>query len=174
VTQEGAGADLVVTPISPADREWLADAVSRTLGSALQVSRGRLLRLDEHEGFIARRGGERLGFITYLIEDGECEVSGLASTEQGLGAGSALIEAVKAAAARAGCERLCLVTTNDNTHALRFYQRRGFRIAAVRVGRIEEYRWALKPEISRIGNDGIPIRDEIELEIEVTRARGDV
>ncbi len=49
--------------------------------------------------------------------------------------------AVACAAREAGCTRLWLITTNDNLDALRFYQRRSFRIA-----------------------HGIPIRDEIELE----------
>ena len=72
---------------------------------------------------------------------------------------------MKEEATKAGCRRLWLVTTNDNTHALRFYQRRGFRIAAVHTGAIDEYRGTLKPEIGLTGNDGIPIRDEIELEL---------
>jgi ribosomal protein S18 acetylase RimI-like enzyme len=71
---------------------------------------------------------------------------------------------VSNAAKTQGCHRLWLITTNDNTHALRFYQRRGFRIVAIHVGAIDESR-RLKPEISAVGLDGIPIRDEIELEI---------
>ena len=56
-----------------------------------------------------------------------------------------------------------LVTTNDNTSALRFYQRRGWVLAAVHVGGIEASR-RIKPSIPARGNDGIPIRDELELE----------
>lgn len=55
------------------------------------------------------------------------------------------------------------MTTNDNTHALRFYQKRGFVITAIRVNAMEEQR--KKKPIPLTGNDGIPIRDEIELEI---------
>jgi hypothetical protein len=58
-----------------------------------------------------------------------------------------------------------VVTTNDNLGALRFYQRRGFVLAALRPGAITEARRTLKPEISEIGADGIPIRDELELEL---------
>jgi ribosomal protein S18 acetylase RimI-like enzyme len=63
-----------------------------------------------------------------------------------------------------GCKRLWLITTNDNLHALRFYQRRGMHIAAVHVNALEESR-RIKPEIPLMGMDGIPLRDEIELEI---------
>lgn len=60
-----------------------------------------------------------------------------------------------------------LITTNDNTHALRFYQRRGFRIREVRTGAVDRERDTIKPEISVLGNDGIPISDEIELVIDL-------
>ncbi len=56
-----------------------------------------------------------------------------------------------------------LITTNDNTPALRFYQRRGFRLVALRPGAIDAAR-RLKPGIPAVGLDGIPLRDEIELE----------
>jgi hypothetical protein len=59
---------------------------------------------------------------------------------------------------------LWLVTTNDNTHALRFYHRLGFRLAALHPGAVEAAR-RLKPEIPLLGLDEIPIRDELELEI---------
>jgi hypothetical protein len=47
---------------------------------------------------------------------------------------------------------------------LRFYQKRGFVIAAIHVNALEKAR-RLKPEIPLIGEDGIPLRDEIELEM---------
>jgi ribosomal protein S18 acetylase RimI-like enzyme len=67
---------------------------------------------------------------------------------------------------QARCGRLYLVTTNDNTRALRFYQKRGFTICAVRLNVMDESR-KIKPQISLTGEDGIPIRDEIELELEL-------
>jgi len=57
-----------------------------------------------------------------------------------------------------------LITTNDNTRALRFYQKRGFHLVAVYPNSLNESR-RLKPQIPIIGIDGIPLRDEIELEI---------
>jgi ribosomal protein S18 acetylase RimI-like enzyme len=60
-----------------------------------------------------------------------------------------------------------LLTTNDNLHALRFYQRRGFRLAALYPGALAEAR-KLKPSIPETGYHGIPIRDEIELEMSLT------
>ncbi|MEM6284414.1 MAG: GNAT family N-acetyltransferase, partial [Chloroflexota bacterium] len=57
-----------------------------------------------------------------------------------------------------------LITSNDNTPALRYWQKRGFEIIAVHRDAITEAR-RLKPEIPLVGMDDIPIRDEIELEM---------
>jgi ribosomal protein S18 acetylase RimI-like enzyme len=88
----------------------------------------------------------------------------------GYGVGTALLAAANAAAYAAGCSTLWLVTTNDNLDALRFYQRRGFRVRAVRPGAVDDARATLKPEISSTGAYGIPLRDEIELEAAVSES----
>ena len=49
-------------------------------------------------------------------------------------------------------------------NALRFYQKRGFELFAIHRNALDISR-KLKPEIPMIGNDGIPLRDEIELEM---------
>jgi hypothetical protein len=59
-----------------------------------------------------------------------------------------------------------VTTTNDNTRALRFYQRAGFHLTALRPGAVTAARKS-KPEIPELGEDGIPIRDEIELTMEL-------
>jgi len=79
------------------------------------------------------------------------------------GLGTALIDRVKDEAIKNKSRNIWLMTTNDNTKALRFYQKRGFVISAIRTNVIEEQR-KVKP-IPLLGNDGIPIRDEIELSI---------
>jgi hypothetical protein len=57
-----------------------------------------------------------------------------------------------------------LITTNDNGPAIRFYEGRGMRIAAIHRGAIAESR-KLKPEIPLFGVDGLPIDDEVEFEL---------
>ena len=64
-----------------------------------------------------------------------------------------------------GARRLWLITTNDNVDALRFYQRRGFRLVRVHAGAVDRSRAALKPGIPEAGDHGIPLRDELELEM---------
>jgi ribosomal protein S18 acetylase RimI-like enzyme len=75
-----------------------------------------------------------------------------------------LIEGVKSTAVSKKCRRIWLITTNDNTSGLRFYQKRGFVLSALYRNALEQSR-ELKPEIPSVGLDGIPLRDEIELEL---------
>jgi GNAT superfamily N-acetyltransferase len=114
------------------------------------------------DGFIADFARRPLGLITVHVEDGGCEVVTLNSIDQGVGVGTALLAAAEAYARGHRCNRLWLITTNDNTQALRFYQRRGMRIHGWYSNAIAEAR-KLKPEIPLVGRDGIPLRDEIEL-----------
>ena len=99
--------------------------------------------------------------LTYDIVGDECEILTLHVEDQWAGTGTALVDAAAAVATGAGCRRFWVVTTNDNVDALRFYQRRGFRIAAVRTGAVDESRRTLKPRIPPTGDYGIPLSDEI-------------
>jgi GNAT superfamily N-acetyltransferase len=133
-------------------------------GSQLMVTRGKLYDVLQQPGFVALVNGEPQGIITYHIENSDCEILILHSALEGYGIGAALVENVKQVAQAAGCKRLWLITTNDNIHAIRWYQKRGFTIAAVHVNALEQSR-KLKPQIPLIGNENIPLRDEFEFEI---------
>ena len=78
--------------------------------------------------------------------------------------GSKLIDQAIEEARTQGCKRLFLITTNDNLNALGFYQKRGFEIAAIYRGAVNESR-KIKPGIPLVGYNNIPLRDEIELEM---------
>jgi GNAT superfamily N-acetyltransferase len=114
--------------------------------------------------------GGLAGVLTYDIAGDECEILTLHVDDRWAGTGTALVDAAGAVAAGAGCLRFWVVTTNDNVDALRFYQRRGFRIAAVRPAAVDEARRTLKPRIPPTGFYGIPLRDEIELEQDLSRS----
>ena len=123
-----------------------------------------MVRPLDHPALIAEDGGRLAGVLTYVVADGGCEILTLHAAAQWRGTGTTLIEAVERVARDAGCTRLWLLTTNDNVDALRFYQRRGFRLAALNVGGVGRSRAQLKPEIPEVGEYGIPIRDELVLE----------
>jgi GNAT superfamily N-acetyltransferase len=153
-----------IQPLEPSDLAWARELWRRQWGADYVVTRGRIHRIEEMEGFLARDGGTTAGLVTYHVEAGDCEVVSLDSLRSGLGVGSLLMEAVRREAHRRGCRRLWLITTNDNTPAIRFYQRRGLSLVAVHRNAIEESR-RVKPSIPLTGIDGIPLRDEIELEL---------
>jgi ribosomal protein S18 acetylase RimI-like enzyme len=143
---------------------WAANLLKERWGSTRIVSRGRVYQADTIPGFVAYRDGTPTGLVTYNLSGDECEIVSLDSILERAGAATGMIEAVKAVAIRHKCRRIWLITTNDNTPALRFYQKRGFNLRAVYPDAINRSR-QLKPEIPLLGNDDIPIRDEIELEM---------
>ena len=156
--------DITILPINADDYEWIAQFMHEQWGSDKVISRGVIHYPQYLPGFVALYKGEKVGLVTYNIVAGSCEIVTINSTHPSSGVGTALIEAVKDIAIKSGCKRLWLITTNDNVNALRFYQKRGFVLVAVHRNALEQSR-KLKPEISLIGNDGIPLRDEIELEM---------
>ena len=89
----------------------------------------------------------------------------------GRGVGTALIEAAATIAQKAGCRTLAVTTTNDNLNALRFYQKRGFVLAALYPGSVERAR-RQKPQIPEVGEFGIPLNTEIELERMIVSGAG--
>ncbi len=133
-------------------------------GSNRVVSKGRVFDPSELEGFAAVADEKVVGLVTFRVERDECEVVTLNSLSEGTGTGSSLLNAVRDTAIKARCRRLWLITTNDNLSALRFYQKWGLRITAIYPNALERSRM-LKPEIPLLGKEGIPIRDEIELEM---------
>ena len=156
--------EFTLRPLTISDRDWVARRITESWGAETVVAHDEIYRPAELPGFAAMFEDEIAGLLTFHIQGKACEIVTLDSWREGLGVGSALIEAATQAARRVGCRRLWLITTNDNTHALRFYQKRGFVIAAIHVNTLEKAR-RLIPEIPLIGEDGIPLRDEIELEM---------
>jgi len=131
---------------------------------AEMVTRGVVHRPEQLDGFVIEDGNEWIGLLTFLIKDNECEVTSLDSLREGQGIGTKLIDAVLEEARKQNCRRVFLSTTNDNMNALRFYQKRGFKLVAIHRGAVNESR-KIKPSIPLTGFDDIPLRDEIELEM---------
>lgn len=153
-----------VRPIENSDSVWIANFLTEHWLSRQVVSRGKVFYPENLPGFIALQGDRRVGLVTYWIQGDELEIVTLNSIVEEVGIGLALLGAVRALAVSAKCRRIWLVTINDNTRALRFYQRRGFVLVAVHRNAVEQSR-RLKPEIPMIGANGIPLRDEVELEM---------
>jgi len=146
---------------TPAGEPEVRDFLERQ-GAARVARRGELVDALTRPAVVATEGGAVAGVLTYDVVADQCEILTLHVARQWSGVGTQLVAEAARIAAEAGCSRLWLVTTNDNVDALRFYQRRGFRLASVRCGAVDEARRTVKPHIPVTGNYGIPIRDELE------------
>lgn len=163
LTHVTSASGFFIRPLAPADRPWAETFLARRWGSAQIVSRGVLHAAGRLPGFLASDGAAPCGLVTYHLQGKACEIVTLDSLVEGIGIGTALVQAVCSVARQAGCRRVWLITTNDNLPALRFYQKRGFRLAAIHRDALDRSR-RLKPEIPPLEWQGIPLRDEIELE----------
>jgi len=162
--QPAREATITVRPITKNDKEWIARVITHWWGSTDVVTRGKLLSVTTLPGFLAVLKEKPVGVVTYKITGRECEIVTLNSLRSGKGIGSRLLDEVKKVALSSRCTRLWVITTNDNMRALRFYQRQGFFLVAVHRNALERSRF-MKKEIPLIGQDGVPLRDEIELEM---------
>lgn len=177
--------NFVVRPLERSDREWVAHFLDEHWGSTQIISRGRTLYGHLLPGFVAERPlplpeeeevldddetaenpvvqMEKRGLLTYNLENQACEILTINSLDMGIGIGTALVEALVTAATEVDIKRLWVITTNDNMPALRFWQKRDFRMIKIHRDAVQESR-RLKPQIPLTGVHDIPIYDEIELE----------
>ncbi|MDL2317494.1 GNAT family N-acetyltransferase [Eubacteriales bacterium OttesenSCG-928-A19] len=124
--------------------------------------RGERVDMTRADGICAYAGTALVGLITFRARDGVGEILSFNSLREGEGIGSSLLGRCLDTLRAEGCTRVVLITTNDNLHALGYYQRRGFDLIALYLNTMEETR-RHKPGIPLIGENGIPLRHEIEL-----------
>ena len=191
----GLSTDMHTIPtrtIEEKDKDWIMTTIQKEWGAKFVVAHGNRLFPIEYPGFIAIAGDNRIGLITYKIKrwswspvrkpwkkpwKKQCEIITINSLEENKGVGKALINRVLAKAQASNCSRIWLITTNDNIRALDFFQRShffqesgrasSFRFVALYRNALKKSR-KLKPSIPMENElNNIPIRDEIELEIEL-------
>lgn len=150
-----------IRALEPADIPWAERLIGGSMEGRLQARRGELVDVLDASGFIAvDEKANPIGVLTYASRPDGVEVLYLEAARRHEGVGTALLDALFRLV---GKQTVWLVTTNDNVDALRFYQRRGFVIRAVRLGAVNDARDSIKPHIALAGDYGIPLRDEIEL-----------
>lgn len=154
---------IAIRPYRESDLAWAEPLMDEEFGGRRHARLGELIDILEPPGFVAERDGAPVGILTFRREGGACELRFIGAVEPHQGVGTALVEALRREVA--GCERIWLVTTNDNLDALRFYQRRGFALSGLRAGALDEARRSLKPTLPEVGEFGIPLSDELELEL---------
>jgi GNAT superfamily N-acetyltransferase len=159
-----------IRPLTDSDRPEVARFVEAEWGGPISVVHACVFRPADLPGFIARSqdgegeggAGPLAGLLTYMVTGGTLEIITLNAVRRRSGTGTALVEHAVAEARRLGCHEIRLTTTNDNLDGLRFYQRRGFRLAELRPGAVAKSR-KVKPEIPETGDHGIPVHDELDL-----------
>lgn len=166
-------ASLTIRSLVSSDREWATKYWRERWGSERIALHDVLYNIMDLPGFVAERDGEPAGVATYLVTGDTCELMTLDCITKFAGTGTALVERVTEEAISHGCAWLTVTTTNDNLDALRFYQRRGFRLASVDAGAVDRQRRTLKPEIPVVGEYQIPIRDEVHLRMSLTPGQDD-
>ena len=121
----------------------------------------------EGNGAMALDEGRPVGLVTWLVstpgDEAEVRALAVAEPERRHGVGGALLAAADEALRDAGVTRAWLVSTNDNLPALGLYQTAGWRLTDLRPGAIDDLRRTIKPSIPTAGQQGIPVRDELEL-----------
>jgi N-acetylglutamate synthase-like GNAT family acetyltransferase len=153
----------------PDDSEWVRAFTKKFWGAEFLLIHRVLYYPHELPGFIAEsETGEKLGLATWFFKEDSCELVTLSVEPKHQGVGTILLNAVIDEARQAGSRRLWMMTTNDNLSALRFYQKRGFRLAAFYRGVVDSAR-AVKRTIPILGEYDIPIHDELELEIRLEK-----
>jgi ribosomal protein S18 acetylase RimI-like enzyme len=146
------------------DKEKITNFFHKHWGSPQMVISIGVFQCDELDGFAVLNSKEEIiGLITYIILHQEMEIISLDSLLENRGIGSRLLQQAEKIAEKANCNRIKLITTNDNLHALGFYQKRGYRIVKVLPNAVNEAR-KVKPEIPYVADNGIPIIDELLLE----------
>ncbi|KST93808.1 GNAT family N-acetyltransferase [Lactococcus lactis] len=121
---------------------------------------------SELDGFIYEKDFLILGLITYTINNNILEIISLDSIVENQGIGSLLLKTVEEEAKMMGVHKIKIITTNDNLLALKFYQKKGYRITKVVPDAVKKAR-KIKKTIPLKGNDNIPIWDELVLSKQV-------
>ena len=104
------------------NRERINDFIIRQWFSLQMVVHGESIDLGKAEGWYACEDNEIIGLVTYRITGNEMEILSLDSLKENNGTGTALLHQAFSEARNSGLFRIRLITTNDNLHALRYYQ----------------------------------------------------
>ena len=152
--------------ISHENRKQVNNFIMSNWHSLDMAVRGEVVDMTVMEGFIAYYEENIIGLVTYRIEDNECEIMSLDSLRENQGIGTALVNKVVETAKKEKCIKVKLITTNDNINALCFYQKRGFDMVHLYHNAVDTAR-RLKPSIPMLGDFDIPIKHEIEFEMDL-------
>ena len=155
---------LAIRPATPADQARIAELAGYFWGEVQVESFGHSYQVDKLPAYVACDEDEIVGIASYAREGDATNLVMLNVLPQWQGRGAArdLITAVTEMTRAEGAKRVILSTSNDDLPALGFFQRLGFVITGILVGKILEHHGGVEP-----GFAGIPVRDEIQMELQL-------
>jgi ribosomal protein S18 acetylase RimI-like enzyme len=162
-----AGATAITIRIGDDARD-VADWLRRSWGGTTMVVHGRCYDLAALPAIVAQDGSDVVGALTYTVTGDELEIVSCDADPPRHGVGRALVAAAVKLARTAELRRVWCTTTNDNLVALGFWQALGFALVALRPDAVADAR-RLKPSIPLRGHAGLPIRDELDLQLRLDR-----
>jgi ribosomal protein S18 acetylase RimI-like enzyme len=151
----------LVREASAADRQRALEIFQREFRGRQLVAEGVPVSVNDAELLVAETEGGVTGALAWRQRNGHLQIIALATDPmwQRAGVGGYLVAEAEALARRQGLPRVLVTMTNDNIPALYFYQRRGYRLAAVISGAVSS-----QPQNKNLaGFAGIPIEDELQL-----------
>lgn len=152
--------------INSGNRNLINAFIKQHWYTTTMIIRGKEIDMTKVEGFYFSEEKNIIGLITYIAYNDILEITSLDSLQENQGIGSKLVEAVIYEAKERKCQKIVLITTNDNINAIKFYQKRGFDMTHLFRNALDISR-KLKPEIPLIGENSIPLRHEIEFELSI-------
>jgi ribosomal protein S18 acetylase RimI-like enzyme len=153
-----------IRPIT--DRAFLEELLRLRWSDGALILRGKIIHPKDVDALAAYHDGRLAGVATWRLEGPILYLATLNNISEQRGVGVALLDAMMELGRRKGSALMRVIVTNDNLNALGFYQRRGFRMIALHPGAVDTIR-TLMPNVPTMGANRIPMRDEIELEIDL-------
>lgn len=143
------------------DRARALDIFSREFGDRQLVAAGKPVSVEDGELLVGETEDGIAGALSWRRLGGVFHIIALATDPlwQRSGLGGTLLAEAELIAKRHALARVLVTITNDNIPALYFYQRQGYRLAAVLPNSVAAH----DRTRNRVGFAGIAIRDEIQL-----------
>ncbi|TLG71524.1 GNAT family N-acetyltransferase [Culicoidibacter larvae] len=139
--------------------------VDELWGDTKMVLRGQLVDVHDADGAVLVYDGAAIaGILTYIILEDKFEILTFNSLIEHKGVGRMLMDVAIQIAKESHYDEVWVLTTNDNTRALKFYQRYGFALVRVNFNALDASR-QLKPEIPEFGADNIRLDHEFILKL---------
>jgi len=169
--QRDAGSPLAIREATPADHPRIEELALYFWDETVVDCFDRRYDAMACPAFLACDAGEIVGAASFAVEEAwnaaVLVMLHVLPEHQGRGGGRSLVQAVCNEARERGMARVIVATTNDDLPALSLYQRCGFRITEIVLGRVAEDH-ALEGRLAGselTGFAGIPVRDEVRLEL---------